>query len=77
MSCLRRSICCCSLITFLQMNNSSKGTNEGIRQAGIDVRLSDIGVAIQEVIESHEVVCCCCSISMLPVVSLLNATNTL
>ncbi len=44
--------------------NSFKGTNEGIRQAGIDARLSDIGVAIQEVIESHEVVvqclCCCC-----------------
>ncbi len=44
---------------LLQMN-SLKGTNEGIRQAGIDVRLSDIGVAIQEVIESYEVVQCLC-----------------
>jgi len=30
-------------------------TNEGIRAAGIDVRLGDIGGAIQEVMESHEV----------------------
>ncbi|TMW69295.1 hypothetical protein Poli38472_001451 [Pythium oligandrum] len=30
-------------------------TNEGIKQAGIDVRLGDIGAAIQEVMESHEV----------------------
>lgn len=30
-------------------------TNEGIKQAGIDVRLCDIGEAIQEVMESHEV----------------------
>jgi methionyl aminopeptidase len=30
-------------------------TDEGIRQAGIDVRLCDIGAAIQEVMESHEV----------------------
>jgi methionyl aminopeptidase len=32
-----------------------EATNEGIKQAGIDVRLSDIGAAIQEVMESHEV----------------------
>ena len=30
-------------------------TNEGIKTAGIDVRLCDIGEAIQEVMESHEV----------------------
>jgi len=30
-------------------------TNTGIRTAGIDVRLSDIGAAIQEVMESYEV----------------------
>ncbi len=30
-------------------------TNEGIRCAGIDVQLSEIGEAIQEVMESHEV----------------------
>lgn len=30
-------------------------TNEGIKQAGIDVRLCDVGAAIQEVMESHEV----------------------
>mmetsp|Transcript_5557 Transcript_5557/g.9521 ORF Transcript_5557/g.9521 Transcript_5557/m.9521 type:complete len:491 (-) Transcript_5557:61-1533(-) len=32
-----------------------EATNEGIKQAGIDVRLCDIGAAIQEVMESHEV----------------------
>lgn len=30
-------------------------TNTGIKEAGIDVRLCDIGAAIQEVMESHEV----------------------
>jgi len=30
-------------------------TNEGIKQAGVDVRLTDIGEAIQEVMESYEV----------------------
>ncbi|KAJ1562248.1 Methionine aminopeptidase 2B, partial [Cladochytrium tenue] len=30
-------------------------TNTGIREAGIDVRLSDIGAAIEEVMESYEV----------------------
>lgn len=30
-------------------------TNTGIREAGIDVRLCDIGSAIQEVMESYEV----------------------
>lgn len=32
-----------------------EATNEGIKQAGIDVRLTDIGEAVQEVMESHEV----------------------
>jgi methionyl aminopeptidase len=30
-------------------------TNTGVREAGIDVRLGDIGEAIQEVMESHEI----------------------
>lgn len=33
----------------------SAATNEGVKQAGIDVRLGDIGAAIQEVMESYEV----------------------
>ncbi|KAI3632570.1 hypothetical protein MIR68_009676 [Amoeboaphelidium protococcarum] len=32
-----------------------EATNTGIREAGIDVRVSDIGAAIQEVMESYEV----------------------
>ena len=32
-----------------------EATNTGIKEAGIDVRLCDIGVAIQEVMESYEV----------------------
>jgi len=32
-----------------------EATNTGIREAGIDVRLCDIGSAIQEVMESYEV----------------------
>jgi len=32
-----------------------EATNTGIREAGIDVRMSDIGAAIQEVMESYEV----------------------
>lgn len=32
-----------------------EATNEGVRQAGIDVRLCDIGAAIQEVMESYEI----------------------
>lgn len=34
---------------------SKEATNTGIREAGIDVRLGDIGAAIQEVMESYEV----------------------
>jgi methionyl aminopeptidase len=30
-------------------------TNTGVREAGIDVRMSDIGAAIQEAMESYEV----------------------
>jgi methionine aminopeptidase len=32
-----------------------EATNTGIKEAGIDVRLCDVGAAIQEVMESHEV----------------------
>jgi len=32
-----------------------EATNTGIREAGIDVRLCDVGEAIQEVMESHEI----------------------
>lgn len=32
-----------------------EATDAGIRTAGIDVRLSDVGAAVQEVMESHEV----------------------
>jgi len=32
-----------------------EATNAGIREAGIDVRLCDIGEAIQEIMESHEI----------------------
>ena len=30
-------------------------TNQGVKEAGIDVRLGDVGAAIQEVMESYEV----------------------
>lgn len=36
------------------LNAVKESTNTGIREAGIDVRLTDIGEAIQEVMESHE-----------------------
>ena len=32
-----------------------ESTNTGLKAAGIDVRLCDIGEAVQEVMESHEV----------------------
>ena len=32
-----------------------EATNTGIKTAGIDVRLCDMGAAIQEVMESHEI----------------------
>jgi methionyl aminopeptidase len=37
------------------INACKEATNAGIKEAGIDVRMSDIGAAIQEVMESHEV----------------------
>jgi methionine aminopeptidase len=37
------------------MDAVKDATNTGIREAGIGVRLSDIGAAIQEVMESYEV----------------------
>ncbi|XP_063700839.1 methionine aminopeptidase 2 [Culicoides brevitarsis] len=37
------------------MEAVKEATNAGIREAGIDVRLCDIGAAIQEVMESYEV----------------------
>ena len=32
-----------------------EATNTGVKEAGIDVRLCDVGAAIQEVMESYEV----------------------
>ncbi len=44
---------------FKLLNCNSKfffqATETGIRTAGIDVRLCDVGAAIQEVMESHEI----------------------
>ena len=37
------------------LNAVREATNTGIKTAGIDVRLCDVGEAIQEVIESHKV----------------------
>ncbi|USP76548.1 Methionine aminopeptidase 2-2 [Curvularia clavata] len=37
------------------LNACKDATNAGIKEAGIDVRMSDIGAAIQEVMESYEV----------------------
>jgi len=37
------------------LESVKEATNTGIREAGIDVRVSDIGAAIQEVMESYEV----------------------
>ena len=34
---------------------SQDATNAGIKEAGIDVRLGDVGAAIQEALESYEV----------------------
>ncbi|XP_078148981.1 methionine aminopeptidase 2B-like isoform X1 [Carex rostrata] len=42
--------------TFNPLLEASKeATNTGIKEAGIDVRLCDVGAAIQEVMESYEV----------------------
>ncbi|KAF2872390.1 methionine aminopeptidase 2-like protein [Massariosphaeria phaeospora] len=41
--------------TYDNLVNACKdATNTGVKQAGIDVRMSDIGAAIQEVMESYE-----------------------
>ncbi|KAF2021486.1 methionine aminopeptidase 2-like protein [Aaosphaeria arxii CBS 175.79] len=37
------------------VNACKDATNAGVKEAGIDVRMSDIGAAIQEVMESYEV----------------------
>lgn len=37
------------------LNAVKEATNTGIRTAGIDVRLTDIGEAVEEVMESHEI----------------------
>ncbi len=38
------------------LNAAKEATNAGIKAAGIDVKLGEVGEAIQEVMESHEVV---------------------
>lgn len=55
-----RIIDCAFTVAFNPMFDSlleasREATNTGIREAGIDVRLGDIGAAIQEVMESYEV----------------------
>ena len=40
---------------MLMVQAVREATNAGIRASGIDVRLCDVGEAIQEVMESHEV----------------------
>ncbi|GAB0091296.1 Methionine aminopeptidase 2 [Sergentomyia squamirostris] len=55
-----RIIDCAFTLTFNEKYDKLKeavrdATNTGIREAGIDVRLCDIGAAIQEVMESYEV----------------------
>lgn len=51
---------CAFTVAFNPMFNplleaSREATNMGIRESGVDVRLSDVGAAIQEVMESYEV----------------------
>ncbi|XP_055684985.1 methionine aminopeptidase 2 [Lutzomyia longipalpis] len=55
-----RIIDCAFTLTFNDKYDKLKeavreATNTGIREAGIDVRLCDIGAAIQEVMESYEI----------------------
>lgn len=55
-----RIIDCAFTLTFNPKYDKLKeavrdATNTGIREAGIDVRLCDIGAAIQEVMESYEI----------------------
>ncbi|KAG9141336.1 hypothetical protein Leryth_001801 [Lithospermum erythrorhizon] len=51
---------CAFTVTFNPMFDplveaSREATNTGIKEAGVDVRLGDIGAAVQEVMESYEV----------------------
>ncbi|RWV89149.1 hypothetical protein GW17_00048721, partial [Ensete ventricosum] len=51
---------CAFTVAFNPMFNplleaSREATNTGVKEAGIDVRLCDVGAAIQEVMESYEV----------------------
>ena len=55
-----RIIDCAFTVTFNPkfdplVNAVKDATNTGIREAGIDVRLCDIGERIQEVMESYEI----------------------
>ncbi|CAG8632727.1 11146_t:CDS:10 [Rhizophagus irregularis] len=55
-----RIVDCAFTLTFNPVYDKLKeavkdATNTGVREAGIDVRLGDIGAAIQEVMESYEV----------------------
>ncbi|KAF0406833.1 peptidase M24A, methionine aminopeptidase [Gigaspora margarita] len=55
-----RIVDCAFTLTFNPVYDRLKeavkdATNTGVREAGIDVRLNDIGAAIQEVMESYEV----------------------
>ena len=45
----------CSSITQCAAAVAITAAAVGIKEAGIDVRLCDIGAAVQEVMESHEV----------------------
>ena len=40
---------------IVNVSSLNQATETGIRTAGIDVRLCDVGAAIQEVMESHEI----------------------
>jgi methionyl aminopeptidase len=55
-----RIIDCAFTLTFNErydplLKAVQEATETGIREAGIDVRLCDIGAAIQEVMESYEI----------------------
>ncbi|KAG6390761.1 hypothetical protein SASPL_148506 [Salvia splendens] len=55
-----RIVDCAFTVAFNPMYNllleaTREATNTGIKEAGIDVRLCDVGAAIQEVMESYEV----------------------
>lgn len=39
----------------MHLSSLSQATETGIKTAGIDARLCDVGAAIQEVMESHEI----------------------